>query len=140
VTILVFKIYVCYKILCLNVFNITNIKNKVNVKYKTKNNITADNPVFLAIINQKKTKINSRMNLRPTETRLCITFESGSFDCPLKKMAMQIKMIIIKTEAAIATSRVLKPALKRLFIRNAAEMSRMPKRISRMEYFKSGFK
>ena len=47
------------KILCFNVFNITNIKNKVNVKYKTKNNITDDNPVFLAIINQKKTKINS---------------------------------------------------------------------------------
>jgi hypothetical protein len=80
------------------------------------------------------------MNLRPTETRLCITFESGSFDCPLKKMAMLINMIVIKTKAAIATSRVLKPALKRLFIRNAAEMSRMPKRISKMEYFKSGFK
>ena len=36
------------------------MKNKVNVKYKTKNNITDDNPVFLAIKNQKNTKQSSK--------------------------------------------------------------------------------
>jgi hypothetical protein len=49
-------------------------------------------------------------------------------------------MIAIKTDDAIATSRVLNPALNRLLIRNAAEISRMPRSMSRMEYFKSGFK
>jgi hypothetical protein len=112
----------------------------VNVKYKTKNNITDDNPVFLAIKNQKKTKTSSMRNLRLTETRVCMTFESGSLDCPLKKRAMHVNMIAIKTDDAIATSRVLNPALNRLLIRNAAEMSRMPRSMSRIEYFKSGFK
>jgi hypothetical protein len=112
----------------------------VNVKYKTKNNITDDNPVFLEIKNQKKTKTSSMRNLRLTETRVCMTFESGSLDCPLKKRAMHVNMIAIKTDDAIATSRVLNPALNRLLIRNAAEISRMPRSMSRMEYFKSGFK
>ena len=138
--ILFFKIRACYKDLCFSVFNITNIKNKVNVKYKTKNNITDDNPVFLAIKNQKKTKTSSRRNLRLTETRVCMTFESGSLNCPLKNRAMLMNTIIINTDDAIATSRVLNPALKRLFIRNAAEMSSMPRSTSWMEYFNSGFK
>jgi len=112
----------------------------VNVKYKTKNNITDDNPAFLAIKNQKKTKTSSRRNLRLTETRVCMTFKSGSFDCPLKKRAMLMNMIAVKTDDAIATSRVLNPALNRLLIRNAAEMSRTPRSTRRREYFKSGFK
>jgi hypothetical protein len=112
----------------------------VNVKYKTKNNITDDNPVFLAIINHTKTKTSSRRNLRLTETRVCMTFKSGSFDCPLKKRAMLMNIIAIKTDDAIATSRVLNPALKRLLIRNAAEISRPPRSMRRIEYFKSGFK
>ena len=112
----------------------------MNVKYKTKNNITDDKPVFLAIKNQKKIKISSRRNLRLTETMLCMTFESGSFDCPLKKTTMEMNTIAIRTEDTIATSRVRNPALKRLFIRKAAEMIRMPRRIRRIEYFRSGFK
>lgn len=111
----------------------------MNVKYKTKNNIKDDNPAFLAIMNQKKTKISSRRNLRLTDTSVCMTFDSGSFVCPLKKIAMQMKTIIIKADAAIATSRVRKPALNRLFIRNAAEMISMPRRTRRIEYFRSGF-
>lgn len=55
-----------------NVFNIMNIENKVNTKYKTKNNNTDDNPVFLARINQMNTKKSSRRNLRLTATRLCM--------------------------------------------------------------------
>jgi hypothetical protein len=48
--------------------------------------------------------------------------------------------IVINPDDTIATSRVLNPALKRLFIRNAAEMSSMPRSTSRMEYFNSGFR
>jgi hypothetical protein len=69
-----------------------------------------------------------------------MTFESGSFDCPLKKRAMLMNIIAIKADDAIATSRVLNPALKRLLIRNAAEMSSPPRSMRRIEYFKSGFK
>jgi hypothetical protein len=58
----------------------------VNAKYKTKNNITDGNPVFLAIKNQKTIKIISRRNLILIETRLCITCDSGSFACPLRKI------------------------------------------------------
>jgi hypothetical protein len=111
----------------------------VNVKYKTKNNITDDNPDFLAIKNQKKTKISSMRNLRLTETRLCITFKSSSLDCPLRKTAILINIIVIKPAVRIATSRVLNPGLKRLLIRNAAETIRILRVMRRMEYFRSGF-
>ena len=94
---------------------------------------------FLATTNQNKTKISSSRNLRLTETSVCMVFDSGSFVCPLKKIAMQIKTIVIKPDEATATSRVRNPALKRIFIRNAAEMISMPRRTSRMEYFSNGF-
>jgi hypothetical protein len=68
-----------YNCLVFSVFNITKIKNNVNVKYKTKNNITDDIEVFLSTKNQKKTNMSSRMNLRLMATRVCITLESGSF-------------------------------------------------------------
>jgi hypothetical protein len=74
-----------------------------------------------------------------TDTSVCITFDSGFFVCPLKKMVMHMKTIAIKTDEAIATSRVRNPALNRLFIRNDAEMISMPRRTRRMEYFRSGF-
>jgi hypothetical protein len=117
VTIRVFKISSSYNYLCFSVFNITNIKNKVNVKYKTKNNITDVNDVFLSTKNQKKTKNSSRMNLRLTATRLCMTFESGSFCCPLKKIARLIKTRTPKTDAATAASLVLNPMMKMLLAR-----------------------
>jgi hypothetical protein len=50
----------------------TITENKVNVKYKTKNNMTDDNPVFLAIKNHKNANISSARNLRLIETRLCM--------------------------------------------------------------------
>lgn len=48
------------------------IENNVNVKYKTKNNTTDGNSVFLATKNQIKARASSRRNLRVTDTRLCI--------------------------------------------------------------------
>jgi len=116
----------------------TNIKNKVNVKYKTKNNITDVNPDFLVIKNQKKTKTSSRRNLRPTATRVCITFESGSRVCPLKKIARHVKTIPAKIMLASAASRFLNPMLKTEFNTNAAETVRAVRRIRRIEYFMRG--
>jgi hypothetical protein len=60
-----------YNDLFFRVFNITQIENKVNVKYKTKNNNTDVKDVFLATINQRSAITNSSRNLRLTETRLC---------------------------------------------------------------------
>ena len=60
-----------YNDLFFRVFNITQIENKVNVKYKTKNNNTDVKDVFLATINQRRAITNSSRNLRLTETRLC---------------------------------------------------------------------
>jgi hypothetical protein len=60
-----------YNDLFFRVFNITQIENKVNVKYKTKNNNTDVKDVFLATINQRTAIANSSRNLRLTEIRLC---------------------------------------------------------------------
>jgi hypothetical protein len=81
-----------------------NIKNNVNVKYKTKNNKTDDNPVFLARKNQENTKMSSRRNLSPTATRLCIVWLSGFFDCPLVKMIRETSEMSAKTGDRIAMS------------------------------------
>jgi hypothetical protein len=77
-----------YKDLCFSVLIIAITKNKVNVKYITKNNITDAGDVFLATKNQMNASISSRRNLRLTETRLCIAWLPGSFDSPLIKTIM----------------------------------------------------
>jgi hypothetical protein len=59
-----------YKDLFFSVSIIINKENKVSVKYKTKNIKTDGKEVFLAKINQTNAKINSKRNLRPTETKL----------------------------------------------------------------------
>jgi hypothetical protein len=76
----------------------------VNVKYKTKNNNTDDNPVFLARINQMNTKKSSRRNLKLTATRLCMVWLSGFFNCPLKKMIRVIPAISAKNSDNKAAS------------------------------------
>lgn len=78
-----------------SVFNITPIENKVNDKYKTKKIKKDVNVVFLARINQTRANINSRRNLRLTETRLCNVWLSGSLVWPLKKTK---RVIIAITE------------------------------------------
>jgi len=87
-----------------NVFSITISENNVNVKYKTKNNMTEDNPAFLAIINQKTANIISIRNLRLRETMVCIVWLSGLFFCPLKKINKVINVISVKTTDRIAIS------------------------------------
>jgi hypothetical protein len=59
----------------------------VKAKYSTKNNITDDNPVFLATKNQMKAITSSTRNLRLKETSRCIVWLTGSLPRPLKKMA-----------------------------------------------------
>jgi hypothetical protein len=77
---------------------------KVNVKYKTKNNIKDDNPVFLAIINQITANTSSIRNLRPMATRVCMVWLPGSLDCPLKKIITVVRAIIVKAAERIAMS------------------------------------
>jgi len=72
-------------------------ENNVNVKYKTKNNTTDDNSVFLATKNQMKASTSSRRNLRVTDTRLCMVWLAASFPCPLINMMIVISAIIVNT-------------------------------------------
>lgn len=70
-------------------------ENKVNVKYKTKNNTTDDNSVFLATKNQIKASTSSSRNLRVTDTRLCMVWLAASFPWPLIKMIIVTRAIIV---------------------------------------------
>jgi hypothetical protein len=76
----------------------------VNVKYKTKNNTTDDNCVFLATKNHKKAITSSRRNLRVTATRLCNVWLAGSLSCPLKKMIRVTSATMVRIEESKATS------------------------------------
>jgi len=88
-----------------NVFNIINTENKVNVKYKTKNIITDDNPVFLDIKNQINANINSARNLMLIAMRLCMVWLAGSLLRPLKKITRtRIFMRINTADAATISS------------------------------------
>jgi hypothetical protein len=69
-----------------SVFNTTNIENRVNAKYSTKNNITDVNPVFLATKNQSRAITISSMNLIPNATSMYMVRASGSFFCPMKNI------------------------------------------------------
>jgi hypothetical protein len=51
----------------------------VSDKYKTKNNKTEYNDVFLATINQRSANINSKRNFRVMASRVCRVWLSGSF-------------------------------------------------------------
>jgi hypothetical protein len=59
----------------------------------TKNIKTDGSPVFLITINQRRANTNSRRNLRPTDTRLCRVWLSGSLVCPLKKIIIVISVV-----------------------------------------------
>ena len=98
------------KDLFFNVFNIINIENKVNAKYKTKNNKTEGRPVFFASINQTRANTISDRSLVLTATRLYNVWFMDSFFCPLKKIISVTRDINAKTKDKMARS------LKRTFI------------------------
>jgi hypothetical protein len=90
--------YAFYNDLFFSVFNATNIKNKVRHKYKTKNNNTEGNSVFLRTINQIKARVNSRIIFKLTETRVCKVWLFGLFPSPLRKITNT--MIVIREKSA----------------------------------------
>jgi len=96
--------YLFYNDLFFRVLSISNIENKVSVKYITKNIKTDWNDVFLVTTNQKRAKTISSRNLSPIETRLCIVWLSASFVCPLKKIIRIISVISEKAEDNMAIS------------------------------------
>jgi hypothetical protein len=106
------KRFYFYKDLFLNTFNITNIVNKVSVKYITKNIKTDVREVFLEIKNHTRASIISSRNLRLTETSVCIVCESDSRSRPLKNIIRVIAEIAEKDNERIRTS------LRKRFIPN----------------------
>jgi hypothetical protein len=88
-------------------------ENKVKVKYKTKNIKRNEVEIFLATTNHNRAAIRSSRNFSDIATRVCIVWDWGSFDRPLRKI------ITVMTEMRV------KPAsnIRRLFMsKGAAEM------------------
>jgi len=101
--------------------------NKVNNKYKTKNNKTAGKPVFLAIKIQPKANTSSISNLRLIATRLCIVWLEGSFVWPLKKIInVRIAMIVKPAETTVISPN-FRPAGIYFVIKNPAIIMRISK-------------
>lgn len=111
----------------------------MNVKYKTKNNNTEGNPVFLAIINQKNINISSIRNLELTETRLCIVWVAGSLFCPLKKMTSTRRASKENTIESTAISVKCKAVLKFDVIRNPAKRIAVSSAAKKRIFFCKGF-
>jgi hypothetical protein len=82
----------------------TEAVNKVSVKYKTKNNITEGNKVFLTTINQISANTNSMRNFRLIATRVCKVWLSGSLYCPRMKIKTVIRAITEKESDKIIIS------------------------------------
>jgi len=95
-----------------SVLTITNIVNKVSVKYKTKNIKTEDKAVFLTTINHIRANTISSRNFRLTATRIYSVWLSASFDCPLKKIRRVINEIPEKTVDRIKASLRLRLRLR----------------------------
>jgi hypothetical protein len=75
-----------YNVLFFNIFNMNNTVNNESVKYITKNAKTEDSEFFLKIKNQRSASTISSSSLTETATRVCMVLESGSPDCPLRKI------------------------------------------------------
>jgi hypothetical protein len=90
--------------LVFKVFSIINTENKVKAKYKTKNNTTEVNPVFLETKNQTNASTSSSRNLSVTATRLCNVWLAGSLLCPLKNIINVNNAISMKKAESIITS------------------------------------
>jgi hypothetical protein len=115
-------------------------ENKVNVKYKTKNNITDDNPVFLEIKNQMNTRISSTRNFKVIETRLCKVWLAGSFPCPRKKINNINNERIVKIPDSINKSPKDSPISNMEIIKIPAITTTASSRKSSRKYFKNDLK
>jgi hypothetical protein len=122
-----------------NVFNTTNTENRVNAKYSIKNNITDDNPVFLATKNHTKAITSSARNLRLTDTSRCIVWLAGSFPCPLKKMTrISITRSVNETDRKKIQLK-LRPVLRFEVKRNPAVSNRISNEMRKRIYLNNGF-
>jgi len=98
---LVFKSVVFYKDLVFSVFNIKNIKIKLNDKYRTKNINTDSVSVFFITINQIRAKNNSSRNLRLIDTKEWKVWLRESRDIPLLKIIKEMRVITEKHEVSV---------------------------------------
>jgi hypothetical protein len=115
-------------------------ENKVNVKYKTKNNKTADKPVFLAIKNQANANSSSIRNLRLIATRLCMVWLAGSLLCPLKNIIKARSAIRVNPAETAVISVKLKSILIYLITREPAASITTSSNASKRTDFIRGFK
>jgi hypothetical protein len=115
-------------------------ENKVNVKYKTKNNKTADKPVFLAIKNQANANSSSIRNLRLIATRLCMVWLAGSLLCPLKNIIKARSAIRVNPAETAVISVKLKSILIYLITREPAASITTSSNTSKRTDFIRGFK
>ncbi|MFH0841758.1 MAG: hypothetical protein V1903_03965 [Bacteroidota bacterium] len=65
----------------------------MNVKYKTKNNITDDIPVFLPKKNHRNANMSSVRNLRLMASRVCMVWLPNSLSRPLKNIMSAKKVM-----------------------------------------------
>ncbi len=93
-----------YNDLSFNEFNTTNIKNKVNAKYSTKNKTTEAVPVFLATKNQMSASAISRRNLKPIATSEKNVWLRGCFSTPMANSRMLRYTISAKSDGRIRIS------------------------------------
>jgi hypothetical protein len=77
----------------------------VKVKYKTKNIKRNEVEFFLATTNHNRAAIRSSRNLSDIATMVCIVWDWGSFDLPLRKISTVITEMSEK--AARSPSRLL---------------------------------
>jgi hypothetical protein len=95
------------------VFNISKVEKRVNDKYNTKNNITDENAVFLAIKNHTSANTKSRINFSETDTMEYMTWLSGAFFCPRIKTNRISNVTAVKAHerVIISTGVILIPVI-----------------------------
>ena len=111
----------------------------MNAKYSTKNNITDDNPVFLATKNHIRAIISSARNFKLTEINRCIVWPAGSFFWPLKKItSINIVSSIKEIDRRVIPPKKM-PLLKAEVITNPETSISISSKIRYKIYLSKGF-
>jgi len=118
------------------VFNNVTTKNKVNPKYRIKNNITVSIFFFLKPTKSTPAKINVSRVLRLKAMPVFITFLSGSLLVPEKKIIRTIKEIIKNIARRISVIPAGNIDGNRLLANASSNLNNTPKEKSRRKYLR----
>jgi hypothetical protein len=108
---IVFKLFVLYKVFFFSVFSKIIIENNEKAKYSTKNNSIYSVEVFFAPTNHISAINSSNRNFIPTATNVFMVCASGSRGIPLLKIDKDITAERAKEETRIITGIVFIPRL-----------------------------